>query len=365
MTTIDYEAQAREKLERAIENTLGGTQAAVERVMTEVPQDSIVRGTALDFRSPEKGVLEMVAGNDHQWRLHRNAVNQLAGRANIPQQYFDRLQEAEDGEWQSHLLHEMLRTTYQNSGEKYLIRAVKGEARGFLSDRYRRLDSRPILETFLNQARTVGAVPYSGVVTDTRVALKALLPVAHIFPALKGASGYPVEAIAVGIEWSNSDFGLRRNVLSGFILRLWCINGAVMESLLKQVHLGGRLDENIEYSRETYALDTKATVSAVKDATKALLGPDKVTQTVERCKALAVKEVDWAKAKSDLAKKLTKDELRRVDEAFTGPDVVNLPEGTTVWRASNALSWLANAAESAERKLELERAAGALLKEAA
>jgi hypothetical protein len=48
--------------------------------------------------------------------------------------------------------------------------------------------------------------------------------------------------------------------------------------------------------------------------------------------------------------------------AFDGPDVVNLPAGNTLWRASNAISWIANAESvAAERRLELQELAGQLL----
>jgi len=48
---------------------------------------------------------------------------------------------------------------------------VSGEVRGFLSDRYRRLDSRSIIEAFATAVQQKGALPYDGYDTDTKVAM--------------------------------------------------------------------------------------------------------------------------------------------------------------------------------------------------
>ena len=69
--------------------------------------------------------------------------------------------------------------------------------RGWLSDRYRRLDSRPFFEALAEEAVRAGAVPVDGVVTETRVALKLVLP--EILEPIPG------EFLVIGGEWSNSD----------------------------------------------------------------------------------------------------------------------------------------------------------------
>ena len=52
--------------------------------------------------------------------------------------------------------------------------------------------------------------------------------------------------------------------------------------------------------------------------------------------------------------------VKAVVDAFTGPDVVNLPAGDTAWRGSNAISWIARNTQDAEQRLDLERLAGSL-----
>jgi hypothetical protein len=58
---------------------------------------------------------------------------------------------------------------------------------------------------------------------------------------------------------------------------------------------------------------------------------------------------------------LPKPVQRSVVDAFESADIINLPEGKTAWRASNAISWVARHTEDAELRLDLERAAGAIV----
>lgn len=372
MQTGSIQDQAYAKLEAAIQRTLAQTTTAIEKVQRDVPKDAIVKAAGLKFAHDRQG-LRMAAPMGHEWGLHRHALGQIAGQAGIPYDYVDTLTTGKD--WQKKLLEDVLDTTFKHSQDRHLVRAVttdKGlEARGFLSDRFRRIDSRPLLDTFIEEVQKVGAKPYGGTATDIRVSLKALLPTPWVFEVPEGAMradhrGHGgLEAIALGVEWRNGDFGSSANNLAIFALRLWCFNGAVLEDAMKQIHLGRRLEDDITYSDKTYALDTKASISAMRDVIRGLLSPAKVQGTVEKIEALAQQVVSWDKVKAQFGKVLTKDELRRVDEAYNGPDVVNLPPGDTAWRASNALSWIANSTDNAERRLELEKLAGTVLKKAA
>jgi hypothetical protein len=58
---------------------------------------------------------------------------------------------------------------------------------------------------------------------------------------------------------------------------------------------------------------------------------------------------------------LPKPVQKSVLDAFESNDVINLPEGNTAWRASNAISWIARNTDDPELRLDLERAAGALV----
>lgn len=367
---IENTNQAMVKLEQAIERNVASAAGVVERVMAQVPVDSVVRADALGFAFEQQTMvqdrtipafLEMRA-SDKTWGLHRHALGQIASKANVPQAYVDHLLDG-DG-WQGEMLADVLGRTYAHSPKRHLVRSVNGEARGFLSDHYRRLDSRPIFDAFLASARDVGAVPYSGTASDVRCALKMIVPKVQVLPIpWKDVHGTHSqnEYLALGLEISNSDFGAGGLALRLFINRLWCLNGATAEDVMRMIHLGGRLNDDIVWSEQTLRLDTEATVSSVRDYVRGALAPAKLDSFLGRIAKAQDAEADWSGLKGRLSKLLSKDELRRAGEAFEGPDVQNLPPGNTMWRASNAVSWILQSAESPSRRMELERVAGNLI----
>lgn len=345
--------EARDKLQEGIGRRTASAQAVVERVLNEVPDDALVRGNALRF-TPAGTTLRMVAGEGGSWGLHRHALGQVAERAKVPTAYASTLHDGAD--WQRELLGHVLDETYKREqASRFLVRSIKGEARGFLSDRFRRLDSRPVLETVVDGVRAYGAVPYEGRGTDVRVWLRAILP--------EPVEILPGEWVGLGLTWGNSDFGAGALEGSGFILRLICLNGAMAEDVFRQVHLGRRLDD-ATFSRRTYELDSKTVVSATRDLVRAVLSPEGRAKLVSGVRAAAAKEVG-KDLPALLTSTLSKEEVRKVREAFDGPDVVNLPAERTMWRASNALSWVAQTIADPQRKTEIEKLAGVALRVAA
>lgn len=346
---VDNRSAAKAKLAEAINKSTANTQAVLQRVYDDVPEDAIVKGQALAFENAGKTLAMGAGGQD--WTLHNNALGQLAERAGIPTKYARTLEDGDN--WQRDLLAHALRETYSHGDSRYLVRSIRGEARGFLSDRYRRLDTRPILETFVDGAMQRGAIPYSATGTDVRVALKAIHP--EIFEPIPG------EFMVFGAEWHNSDFGKGSHEMRIFLLRIWCLNGCTAENVMRQVHLGGRLDDDLLFSEKTYQLDRETIQSAVQDTVSSVFSREGREKQIARIRAAADEETTWAPIQAKLAKQLTKDELRMAGEAFNGPDVQNLPAGKSMWRASNALSWIAQQVDSPERRLELERLSGVLV----
>lgn len=362
---------ARQILEDKIQLGRQSAAALIERIHAEAPADSIAKGKALRFGTrgeareveslrngrpvTEIALPQLVIGyGDVGNTLHKNALGQLAQRAGIPSAYANEL--ANGAEWQRKLVAGILNEHY-HQGEpetRYLLRAVKGEVRGFLSDRFRRLDNRPLVDAFATECDKVGAVPVDGTASDTRVALKAIVP--QVYEPIPG------EVLAFGVEWGNSDFGASAHVLRAFMLRVWCLNGATMENALNQIHLGRGISDDMELSRRTYELDTKTSMSALKDVVRATLAPKKIESMCAAIQAAHANKVEWKNVKGSLAKKLLKGELKAAEDAFESADVYNLPAGNTMWRASNAVSWIAGQKDvDADRKLELQRIAGQLV----
>lgn len=360
MLTTNHQA-AVDKLQALISQGQAGAANVIEHVMSHQPQDRIVKGGAAKFvPSYQDGKLIHVQTPDGvTHHIHRYALGQMAQVIDMPVKFLDTLQE-EPKEWGRELLAHNFNTIYHErfGTKRFLARSVNAEVRGFLSDKYRRLDSRPIVEAFAQAVQEKGALPYSGVVTDTKIALRAVMP--------KVYEPIPGEVVAYGLSLENSDYGNGPLSVRAYLLRIWCDNLAVTEETMRQIHLGARLDENMIYSEKTYRLDTQTMVSALRDVTRLQLDAGSLDKRMTQVQAAGSQEVTAASARERLKRVLTKGEAEKAAEAFESPDVQNLPEGNTTWRLSNAISWIANAKDVApERKLELGRIAGEVLAKAA
>ena len=362
-STRSYEAaasdaakNARDKLEALIAKGRDRAAKVYEQVHTQVPRDRIAPARALEVSVDEAehpGELVVQVGRDAAPEtLHPHARNQLAERAGIPRAYVEGL--LEKGDWGKRLLAHNFGEILQRDTSKALVRSVGPQVRGVLSDRYRRLDSRPVFDAFCESASELGAVPVEGYALETKVAIKAL--VANVFEPV------PHEVLAFGCCLSNSDFGNGALSVSLFILRLACTNYAIAETPLRQVHLGKRLEENITFSQKTYELDTAATVSAVGDIVRAQLEPGKLASVCEAVKAAHEEKVSPYQISAFLAKHATKAEAKEITDVFSSADVVNVPAGQSRWRLSNACSWIAGKTTNEERRLELMKVAGDALK---
>jgi len=352
------------KLEEYVQTKVSSANAVVEQVMTQVPQDRIVPAPLLHFIGGD-GPLEVgfplkSGGPKEDYRselIHLNALHQISERADIPRAYVESLR----GEpWGRALLAENLNTLFRNRfahDARFLTRSVGEEMRGFLSNRYRRMDSRPILDSLLGALNKTGAVISEGYAGDVRVCLKAILP--HIVEPVPG------EYMVFGICWTNSDYGKGAMEIDLFGLRLVCINGLIASTDMRKVHLGARLNDDLEYSDRTYHLDTQTVASAVRYQVAGLLTPAKVDELAERIRKSAEGTIDPKQTVRSLRATLSKTDTEAVVSAFNSPDVVNLPPGNTRWRLSNAISFLAGQQEDGDRALDLQRLAGEVMADAA
>jgi hypothetical protein len=347
-------AEARSKFEAEIERGKARTLAVIEQVQTQVPTDRIVAAKKLEFITLGNGIKVRFPDTDRtEEGFHRHAIGQAAARADIPLSFIDRLMEK--GQWGAELVAENLNRIYHNgNGARYLTRSVKNEVRGFLSDSYRRLDSRPIVDQFIQAVATFGAVPLDGYALETKIAVKAVLP--YVFEPV------PHEVMIFGVALENSDFGRGALSLRTFVERLWCTNRAISTEDLRKIHLGARLGEDLQLSQRTYDLDTQTMASAAQDIVQRSLAAENVNEYMGLIEKANTEKIDPKNVMGFLKKNLRKGEVDAVVEAFNSPEVEMLPPGSTTWRMSNAISWIANTkVEDEGRKLEVMKVAGAML----
>lgn len=285
------------KVQRMIENKAVGVQATMERLVNEgkIAQDYIAP-IGVELRRNDHSPIITFSENGHvlmnmqsgQYTLHGNAIGQLADKMGIPSRYLRQL--ASGDEWQRQLAATVLN---EHGGwtqrTRVLIRTVGQQVRGVLSDSYRRLNSVEILTAFVQEASQQGAVIADAYMSDTKVWAETILPQPIVVPTVKNGE----VVIFAGARFSTSDYGDGAVDMRAFLLNGACLNGMVRESVMKQVHLGSRLPDNLQLSNRTYELDTRTTVSAVRDLTRGLFSKDNIMQKSIEIQGAAEIDVDF------------------------------------------------------------------------
>lgn len=374
------ETDARAKMDAYINSHRERAVKTIESIRDVVPQDRVIPAAAMEFKAQE-GQLQYIApsgkkdGAKLTETFHRNALQQIADRLHAPMTFVDYLTGAHDVEeaevpdglpataprpepivnrWGADMLARTLAELASHSPDRYLVRSVNGQARGVLSDSFRRMDCRPGFMTLMEQAHAQGMIVSDGVFTDTRSSVKIIFPTPlEVFPG---------EWMVFGNEWSNSDYGRGAENLREFFWRAWCWNGATGETILRSVHQGKRLSDDIAYQQDTIDADARAHALALRDAAKDGMSERRIKRMIEGIRAANETKIDGKSRADGLKKTLSKAESEAVVQAFNGADVENMPAGNTLWRWSNAISWVGGKQEDADRRLDFERLAGEVLK---
>lgn len=356
------------KVQRMIDGKAVGVQATMERLVNEgkIAQDFIAP-IGVNLKMNDHSPVITFDGNgarlammmpDGEFSLHDNAIGQLADRMAIPQRYLRTLAAGEP--WARQLAATVLN---EHSGwtqrSRVLVRTVGTQVRGVLSDSYRRLNSVEILTAFIQEASTQGAVISDAYMNDTKVWAETILPQPLVIPTAKNGD----VVIFAGARFSTSDYGDGAVDMRAFLLNGACLNGMVRESVMKQVHLGSKLPDNLAISQRTYELDTQTTVSAVRDLTKGLFSRDTLIRKAQEIQGASEIDVDFEHEIRRLTKDggLLKSEGQAVEKLLMKNDPDDgVQGGATLWKLTQAIT--AHARElSPERSRELHEISGALL----
>jgi len=329
-------------------------------LQNNVPTDALVKTAAMNFVPRNAYQVGISFTNSPTQNLHPHALSQAVKKSEVlgattARKLLDR------GEpWATELLAKNLNTIFSNlPPRRFLIRSVENEVRGILSDRFKLLNSGPIVESFVGAARSVDAVPTQAKYMDTKVSLTMCLP--QIFEPI------PNEVMTFGATLSNSDFGNGAVSLKFSMLRIWCTNLAIMSDAFRKIHLGARLPDEVTFSEETYKLDTEVVCSAISDMVKAFMSPEKITGAIQTIKASAEEHINVKMLFEHLKKGnlITGGEEKEIAELYNTPDIELLPAGNNRWRASNAISLFAQRVDSPERALQLQELAGEVIERGA
>jgi hypothetical protein len=239
-----------------------------------------------------------------------------------------------------------------NTAGRILVREVDGVAKGILSDKYKRMDTSPVVEQFLVAAMAEGMVPGDGMNTESRFHVKAFLPTIY--------EPVPNEVMVFFASLTASDYGMGALQVSSGVMRVWCANMAVGESMFRQVHLGRRFDGDASmWSSRTHSLDSKTVASAVRDVIGDGRFRTEVDKSVKLIKAASEVEPDVRKVLAGLSKsgRITKFESETAENIYSSElSTESLPQKKSAWRLSNVLSLMAQS-KAGDKALDFQTAA--------
>lgn len=344
-----------EKLQRMLDEGRNNLDEALRNILHEnqVRQDILARPNAIDFAVRDQHVYpQLVNGDTQEFSMTRHSEGQLFGRANIPVKYAQRLLEiGENDLLRSNL--DRMKSHYMKDG--VMLRQVDGRIKGWLSPAYKRMDSGPVIESFVERAVKGGLSPLAGRNTDYRYQIQFVAP--EVISIDTGAGEHTV----FGLSLVTGDYGSQALEINMLAIRIACMNLAEGYDVFRRVHLGSRVrsdQDAIILSQKTLELDSRALGSAIGDVVGQF--SDHVNIVVSKIKEAASKEIKditpiMQQFRNKGMKKDVAEQIKALYLSDSGTEI--LPQGNTQWRLSNAISYVAKGAPTADGLIDMQRLA--------
>jgi Domain of unknown function (DUF932) len=283
------------------------------------------------------------------------AHRQIGDRLHIPAIYYDRMR----GE-RPELLATNVNSWFDKKPRRQLLRTYTDPSallRAFLSDRYQRRDHTEMCATvFPVLAEQDGLDVASCEMTERRLYLKFVT--SKVQGEVKAG-----DVIRAGVCLTNSEVGLGSYGCQPFLDRLICTNGMIVtDSKFRMTHVGGRIsgdDDVTIYSDDTLKIDDQAVAAKLRDVLRYYLSQDFLNLQLDKFREAADQQIEGhpAKAVEVLGKRMSFSE----DEQGGVLRYLTLGHDLSKWGLANAVTRLAQDAESYDRATELETAGGKLI----
>lgn len=287
------------------------------------------------------------------------AHQQIASFTEVPKSYYDKM--LADGN--TALLAQNVNHWLGKSSpeDRRMLRTVDGKLRGFLSPRYRRLDSYDLLNTVVPILKNNNFEIVSCELTDMRLYLKATLP------KLQKAVAKD-DIIQSGIILSTSDVGAGSLRVEPYILRLLCTNGLIGETAIKKYHVGREVggDALLEIlSDEALAADDESMWLKVRDVLLDSIRPETFEKQCNKIMSAVedkIENYDLVEVVKRATTKLGFTSKERREDIVRLLGTGNEGSGLTRWGLVNSFTAAAKALKVGyDESVELERAGGQIL----
>lgn len=290
-----------------------------------------------------------------------NMHDQLSKELGIPGRYYNRMR---SGSIQDQAMAAANINHWLRHGEKTtrLVRTLDGNARAFLSKKYRSLDNYDLanstLPILLNESKKLGSIQVmSSDVTENKLYIKVASE-RLTYEVKRG------DVVQMGIVISNSEVGHGSVRIEPFLYRLICLNGAIIEdSAVRKYHIGKQSEEveaaEAVFRDETRVADDKAFFMKLQDVVRAAFNDENFAK-------LKGMTIDASTRKIQAPIQDVVEEIAdryNLAEKYKDSFLKNLIEGgdTSQWGVANAITAVANSAENYESATDLEKIGGEIV----
>jgi len=280
---------------------------------------------------------------------------QLADKLKIPFAYFERMR-AE----QPQLLDRNVDTWLHDEPEQRMVRTLDGQARAFLSDRYRRLDNYDLLQHVFPILRQLPDARFDSVeLTPSRMYLKVVTPRVQF-------EMQPGDIVQAGVVVSNSEIGQGMLSVQQLIFRCKCRNGLIVpDRALRKTHVGrlaeASIDEVTLFKDDTLAADDQAFFLKVRDVVQAAVSESTFAVAAEKMRRTLGIQIkgDPVKAVEMLSTRYLFNEQERAGVLRSLIAEADL----TGYGLVNAVTGYAQEVDDYDRSTELEAVAGRMIEQ--
>ncbi len=328
--------------------------------INESKRDFIVKTSKIEMNNEGQIGFETKNGKEN-FSLNGWSSGQVAEHADIPKQYFDRIQAEDKALLALNVNHGLKRVADNKPKAGRLVRVLDGKVRGFLSSSYRMLDAHDLMQTILPVLIDNNFEVNSSEITDKKLYIKASSP--KLTGEVKAG-----DIVQFGLTVQTSDVGAGSLSISPFINRLACTNGMIMANNFRQAHLGkNNIQDNIQelLSDNTKQQIDEAFFSTVRDYLLGTVTPEMFQREIDKMRGAATQVI----TRTDL-EEVVELSMRQVGVRGEGVKknilyalaAGNEGAGLTRWGLANSFTSAAKSEElDYDTATELERAGGAIL----
>lgn len=333
-------------------------------------QDYIADTRQIELIPHDEGIT-LGLGDVGSFGITTHTHRQLGDRCKVPAKYYDRMLNDAPG-----LLAHNINHWLHEEPERRMVRTLDGDARAFLSNRYRPLDNYELANETLPVLTESGAQVESCDITERKFYIKAILPgtAEEIGPPdvnwKWGEGNHEVHIVQPGIVISNSEVGAGALAVQPAIHTVHCTNLTVWnDAALRKYHIGrnngrGEDDEGSVWrfmSDRTKMLADQALWSQVGDLCQSALTGDVFNEIVTELRQARNQPIEGNPVK---AVEALSDGIVTISEGERGGILKHLTQGgdLTKYGLHQAITRTAEDSENYDRASELEVMGGNIVR---